>query len=387
MNVELKNLEKSNTFDQNKLNEATNSKSKGESELKTCVAFCKFKPNCEDAIPYFNQAAELFHGAGNWKEEISCREKLIFCFRNLKSEWEEGNQHEKIAELYLHQLEDNKSTLISVQNAYQSFFIHGDYKDAVNTVKKLGHQFYEKDEIDEAERCLRIAYDAFLQVFHVLATKKEESYEYLYSALDEYINILYRNNKVRIAIDALENIIKIIDQYEDNKSRVIHVYGFLLLSLIVNEDESIFTSRSEAAKIVSPKSSDYRFIENIINLNENIKEGREDRFRDCMIEVNIDYPNEICKKLNNLFMDRKEKLKNVVADIPVIINNYKKEREKESINENLNNLKNDGSINNLNNNPSSPIMRGGQTSNQDFGDDGLIVVVDEDRNDERNDYL
>ena len=351
MNVELK-LEKVKTREITNLKEANKSKSDGDAELSTSCLFCKFKPNCVDAIPYFNQAASLYHASGQWTEEIYCREKLVFCFRTLRSAWEEGNQHEQIAFIYLDHLEKNTLAMTSIQNAYQSFFVHGDYKDAINALKKVGHQFLEKDEIDFAERCLKIAYDAFLAVFHTLATKKDEPYEFLYSALDDYLAILFRNNKVRIAIDALENVIKIIEQYEENKSQIAHVYGFLLICLIVNDDENGLMNRGEYAKSNCPKNSDYRFIENIINLQQIIKEGKDNQFRDNMIEINIDYPVDVCKKLNNTFADAKEKLKND--------NNMIKERKENK----------------------------GKEDIVEIEDDDLIVIVnDNSDNRERDDYL
>ena len=82
MNVELK-LEKNNTREVINLKEANKSKSDGDAELSTSCLFCKFKPNCVDAIPYYNQAATLYRAAGQWAEEIYCREKLVFCFRDL----------------------------------------------------------------------------------------------------------------------------------------------------------------------------------------------------------------------------------------------------------------------------------------------------------------
>jgi hypothetical protein len=310
MNVELKKLDKFETKDQKSLKEADKYKSEGDFELKTSIICCKFKPNCEDAIPYYNQAINLYHAAGRFQDEIYCREKLCYCFRYLKSAWEEGNQHEKIAFINLDHLEKNTQAMISIQNAYQSFFVQGDYKDAVNSVKKMGHQFLEKDEVDLAERCLKIAYDAILAVFHTLATKKDEPYDFLYTALDDYIAILFKNNKVRIAIEVIENALKVIDQYEENKSQIAHVYGFLLISLIVNEDEESLKIKGEQAKSLCDKNSDVRFIENIINLHQHIKDAKENQFRDGMIEINVDYPIEVAKKLNNAFIDAKEKLKN-----------------------------------------------------------------------------
>lgn len=357
MNVEMKDRSSSNAKDGDSFKEAKTKRSQGDSELKTSCITCKFKPNCEDAIPFYNGAAELYHGASQYNDEIYCREKLIFCYNFLKSLWEEGNENEKVAFIYLNNLDKNELAFKFIQNTYQSFFVHGDYKDSVMSVTKLGKAYFQKNELDFAERCLKIAYDAFLQTFHTLATKDDEPYEFLYNSFDDYLSILYANNKVRVAIESCENVLKVIEQYEQNKTRIVHVYGFLLISLIVNEDVEKFEPKAEVAKSACVKNSDYRFIENIINLHNNVREAKENSFRDNMIEVNVDYPVEVGKKLNSLFMEKK----------------------------NLN-LKNVSNNNNENNNYQNDFQN---FNNNNLNDDDDLVVVVNDKNDEskRSDYL
>ena len=62
--------------------------------LQTSCLNCRFNPDYLDAIPYFKKAADIFHGCGKFEKEINSREKLVKCFNNEKSFWEEGNEYE-----------------------------------------------------------------------------------------------------------------------------------------------------------------------------------------------------------------------------------------------------------------------------------------------------
>ena len=63
---------------------------KGEDCLKTSCIKCKSKPDYNDAIPYFKEASELYHGNKKWREEIVCRMKLANCFKQIKFFYEEA---------------------------------------------------------------------------------------------------------------------------------------------------------------------------------------------------------------------------------------------------------------------------------------------------------
>lgn len=304
MNIELKSS--SREAKSGDLKDAKTHRSRGDSEIKTSCITCKFKPNCEDAIPFYTQAAEIYHGASAWNDEIYCRDKLTFCYHTLKSLWEEGNEREKVAFIYLDKLDNKDMAYKWIQNAYLCFFQQGEYKDAVNALKKLGQLYLEKDDLEYAEKCLKGAYEAFLQVFHTLATKKDEPYDFLYAALDIYLSILHRNNKVKLANESCQNVIKVIEQFEEKKTKIIHVYGLYLLGLIIVEDDNNFNVQAEAAKNTADKISDRRFIENIDSLYECIRDCNENQFGDCMIEINVDYPIEVTKKLNEIFLSRKK---------------------------------------------------------------------------------
>jgi hypothetical protein len=286
--------------------EALLNKQRGDSEVNTSCIMCKFKPNWLDAVPFYISAADQYHGLNMWREELDCRGKLALCHNNLKSEWEEGNQYEKMANIYLMQLNDSKMAFQMIQNAYRAYFIKSEYKDAVNGLTNIADFFNQKDETDYAEKCLKIAYDCILQVFHTLATKQDEPLEFMYRSLDRYFAILFKNNKVRIVISDCESVLKVIQPLEENTSRIVHFYGMLLLALIVNEDDAQFKLMWEQQP-QTDKSADIRFLENFSKVMESFQNPNEKQYKVAMIEINVDYPIEVCKKVQELFI---EKVKN-----------------------------------------------------------------------------
>jgi hypothetical protein len=317
MNLEIQRgkLEDSRTIDQGKLKEARQNKEAGDSEIKISCLLCKFKPNCLEAIPYYIAAADAYHTMQIWSEEIYCREKLAYCHRSLKSDWEEGNEYEKIAYIYLNQLQSSEQALKFVQNAHNAYFSKGDYPDSINCLTKIAHVYItDRDEYENAEKCLKIAYNAILQTFHLLGTKEDEPTDFIYRAIDSYTSVLYKNDKVRIGIEACENILKIIQQYETNKSRIVQVYGLLLVGCIINEDFNKFNENASLAKTFCIRNSDIRFIENLQDLYEVIVEGKaENIFRNKMIDLES-YPVEITSKLQSMYYDRVKTLKKNVKE-------------------------------------------------------------------------
>ncbi len=209
MNIELKSKEEQQSTPD--LTEAQQKRQAGDDELKTSCLMCKFKPNFLDAIPYYKNASQLYHSARAFRDEIYCREKLAYCLRENKSKWEEGNEYDQLASIYLDYLNDPQGAWKAINNAYQAYFRSNEYKDAVDCVRKLGEKFKAKDSDESlnkeyseyAEKCLKQGYDAFLQIFHLFASKKEEPYGFLYTALDSYIAILISGNKIKHCLPAL----------------------------------------------------------------------------------------------------------------------------------------------------------------------------------------
>jgi hypothetical protein len=289
-------------------------KQKGDAYVKTSCIMCKFKPNYEDAIPFYKLAADGFHGQNNIKEEIYCREKLAVCFRNLVSEWEEGNEYNKIAVLQVKNLQDYNAALQTIQNAYNSFFIKGEYKYSIDCVTKLSEKFIELNETAFAEKCLKMAFEGVLTVFHSIASKPDEPTDFLYSAINRYMAINFKLNKIDTIVDSADKLIKVIEPYETSKSQVANMYGYHLIGLMLKEDKVAFGDVAAKAK----GSLDYReamMISNVENMYENLCNLNEMQFKNNVRE--LEYDHEVGKYLLNLFKDRKEKNKIESKDIEI----------------------------------------------------------------------
>ena len=78
----------------------------------------------------------------------------------------------------------------------------------------------------------------------------------------------------------------------------------MLIAMIVNEDEDHFKEKLDLAYGISVKNSDVKFLNKIKILFNSIKCSDEKRFNDNLVDITYEYPNEICKKLKNLFMGR-----------------------------------------------------------------------------------
>jgi hypothetical protein len=335
MNVEMQMKNEGNQI--SNIKEAQKLKASGDEELKTNCFLCKFKPNYDNAIPYYKRAAEIYHAASSFLDEIYCREKLIQCFKYTKTYWEEGKENERISLVHLG-LKRYPEAIQSMTKAYQCYFIQPDYNDAVECMKTLAAKFIETNNIDNAEKCLEFCYKAFLQVFHTLATKSEEPTGFLYEGLDQYIAVLFRNDKIRIAIDCLQNVIKVIEAYEEDRTKVIHVFGLLVFSYMVNEDESNIISSIESAKKHCKKNSDYTFLDNIYSLWEDIKRAEADSFKYNMNEFKHYFPHDVIKKIYNVFESYAKKFQEEKSKSPSVadvINNFDKFTSQKPSSENV----------------------------------------------------
>jgi hypothetical protein len=309
----MKKFEIDNTTKKSK-NDAMLDKQKGDSYIKTSCIMCKFKPNFEDAIPFYKTAADQFHTQTNFKEEIYCREKLAFCFRSLTSEWEEGNEYNKIAVIQVKNLQDYNTALQTIHNAYNSFFIKGEYKYSIDCVTKLSQTFMELNEVAFAEKCLKMAFEGVLTVFHSIASKPEEPTDFLYGAINRYMAISFRLNKIDCIIESAEKLVKVTEPYETNKSQVANMYGYYLIGLMLKEDKVAFGDVAAKAK----SGLEYReakIISNVESMYENLISLNEMQFKNNVIE--LEYDHEVSKYLLNLFKERKEKNKIESKDIEI----------------------------------------------------------------------
>jgi hypothetical protein len=292
-------------------------KKKGDAYMKTSCITCKFKPNYDDAIPFYKTAADQYHGQNKIKEEVYCREKLVDCFHNLNSEWEEGNEYNKVANLQVKNLQDYNAALITIQNAYNAFFIKGEYKYAIDSVTKLSEKFLEVQEIPYTEKCLKIAFEGVLTVFHSIASRPDEPTDFLYSAISRYMAINFKLNQIDNIVDSADKLIKVIEPYETNKSQVANMYGYYLIGLMLKGNRNAFNEVALKAK-TGLEYQESLIISNIESLYENLNHLNEMEYKNNVRE--LEYDNEVNKYLLNLFQKNKEqhKIDNKEIEIKVV---------------------------------------------------------------------
>lgn len=284
--------------------DAKSNRIKGDNEIKTSFFSCKFKPNCMDAIPFYKLAATQYHNQSAFEDEIYCREKLAFCYRNLVSEWEEGREYEQVAIVYLTNLNNPENAFKAIQNAHQGYFIKADYKDAVNCLVKLSESYLNFNQIEYAEKCLKLGYDDCLTVFHTVATKVDEDYGFIYTCVNAYISLLFRLKQLKFVITVCQNAIAAFEPYENNKSRIIRYYGFIILANIACEDRMGYETSREAARIACGESSEISLIETIEDIALYIEQLKEKEFKRTLNLLQVDYDIEVVKRIKEVYDKR-----------------------------------------------------------------------------------
>lgn len=292
------------------LQDARNNYAQGNEFITTSCLKCRFSPSYIDAIPLFKNAGEKFHGVAKYDEEICCRKKLTECFRATKSYWEEGNEYDKMAQVQLKQLNKPEEAFTSICNAHNAFVAAKEYESSIKSLSKIASEFFEVSQADYAERILKIIYDCALKYFHVLLFNNDEntSHSYLYEALDKYIDVLYFNKKHDEATENIENLLKLMENEEPDKSKLLRYYGIMMIGFIILKRPNEYEDNAKIAReMKSSGVEDYGVIKIIDSLNEGIKNAMDDTTLNAKIaDLCREYPVNIGKLL-------KAKLKEMIV--------------------------------------------------------------------------
>lgn len=277
-------------------NTAKESEQQGEDFLKTSCIFCKFKPNYLDAIPFFQKAADSYHGSREWHNEIKSRTHLAKCFRETNSHWEEGNEYEKIAKIKLNQLSLSNEVIIDIQNAHNAYFMQKEYESSIKCLITISEDYIQRNEFEYTERCLKTAYDAIQKIFHVVCMKKDsEPITYVYKCIEAYIDILLRNHKEESCVEILNNMVKLIREEDaDNKEQLEKFHVMLLGVYILLGEEKNF---NDLAEIVEG-GNNLRMIQRI---KKSIIDKDEKEFKNNIDDAEYVLPGQMCKKIRTLF--------------------------------------------------------------------------------------
>jgi len=280
---------------------AEEAKGKGDAALKVCYLLCKCDPDYLGAVPSYERAAKNFGLAKRYEDEIYCREKLILCHREIKDTYSEGRNYERIAMIYVQNLNDYDSAYKYIENAILAFRTKGDYHYEINCLVTMAQNFKEKDKLDYAEKTLKLAHDEIAKISHIVTLSKEHSYDYIYKAMNLYCSVLILLNKLKETINICQEFIKAFEEYEENKSKIIVFYGLIAISFILIEDESNAGKIFEESKKICQVNSDYETMNNISDCWNYLKQGNEERFNMALRVVDVDYDNALVKKIKAFF--------------------------------------------------------------------------------------
>ena len=174
--------------------------------LQTSCLNCRFNPNYLDAIPYFKKAADIFHGCGKFEKEINSREKLVKCFNNEKSFWEEGNEYEKICKTQLNQLKLVTEAHNSIINSFHAYASNHSYDDGIKALTKSSYEFIDSGNEQVAIKILAFAFEGIDKYYHVLTLNNEDSHHYIYECIDKYIDLLFSKEEYEKAAEVSQKV-------------------------------------------------------------------------------------------------------------------------------------------------------------------------------------
>jgi len=280
---------------------AEEAKKRADSDIKVSVICCKYDPDYLSAVPNYERAAKNYALVKDYKEEIYCREKLALCHRHLKDTYSEGTNLEKVANIYIQNLNLYEEAFVNIKNATLAFRLKGDYQYEMNALIKLALNYREKKELDYAEKTLQLAHEEILKIAHIVTLDKEHSYDYIYKAMTAYCVVLILQNKLKETISTCQDFIKVFEEFEDNKALIINFYGLIVISHILTEDYDMIDSVFKESKNICQKASDFDTMNNIYDCWTWMKEGNEEKFNLALRIVDVDYDNALIKKFKEFY--------------------------------------------------------------------------------------
>ena len=230
-------MSSSNLTNLNNLEKANQDYIRGLEYLQTSCIKCRFSPNYIDAIPYFKKAAELYRACGQFEKEVQTREKLVRCFNNEKSYWEEGSEYQKMSQTQLNQLKQIDEAKNSIINSFNSFATNRTYDDGIKAITKASNFFIDNGNKDEAEQILEFGFEGVEKYYHVLIMNEEESHYYIYECLDKYIDLLFDREKFNKSSNASQKAAELIqEENKEEKNMICKYYGFWALSELLQKN-------------------------------------------------------------------------------------------------------------------------------------------------------
>lgn len=290
-----------------KLEEANKNYKKGSNYMKTSFLKCQFHPDFTSAIPYLKSAADDFHSCKEFEKEIETREKLIKCFINEKSSWEEGNEYEKISKVQLDNLKSPSDAFKAINNSFNAYINNHSYEDALKALNKSSDNFMEKGNKEEAEKVLDMAFEGIQKYYHVIILDKDEDCSYIYECIDKYVDFLFNEEKYDKCAEICKKSAELIEKENKKEKKIISkYYAYQALSELFSKKEDQYREIIEKGMKYESGDADLcHKINKLIILAKQNNENEQKTITSLFYEISTKLPNSIYKNLNKYIQENK----------------------------------------------------------------------------------
>jgi tetratricopeptide (TPR) repeat protein len=243
--------------------------------LQTSCINCRFAPSYLDAIHFFKKAADAYHNSDQFEKEIAAREKIAKCLNNSSCYWEEGNEHEKMFKIQLHQLKLPLDAQNSMINSFHAYAANRSYDDGIKALMKSSNEFIENEYREEAEKILEVAFMGIDKYYHVIISNKECDYHCVYDCVDKYLDFLFSEEKYDKSAEISQKFAELIIKENKNDKRNICKYiGFQAVAELLGEKEENYEKTIQKGKEFEENGDD--FCSNIYRLVNAVKQNSKD---------------------------------------------------------------------------------------------------------------
>ena len=305
------------------MEKANKNYNEGSDYLKTSCLRCRFNPDYSSAIPYLKLAADEFHSIGDFQKEIETREKLVKCFKNEKSYWEEGNEYEKISKVQLNQLNLPSEAYNSIENSFHAYINDHKYDYAIKALTKSSGDFIDKEKKKEAEKALSFAFEGINKYYNVIITDKDEDISYIYECIDKYIDLLYNDERYKKGAEIAKKSAELFQKENKNDKNIAKYYAYQAIGELVDKKEDKYKSTIEKGINFEGGNGLNCKINKLVNTVKEHNKNNEKIISSLFYEINQKVPNSISKMLNKYIQENKN-----YDDYEDNINNNNKDKDK-----------------------------------------------------------
>ena len=271
--------------------------------LQTSCMKCRNKPDYLGAIPYFKKAADTFHGCGKFDEEVNTREKLVRCFKNTKSYWEEGREHEKNFKLHLNQLKNPVDAYNSSINSFHAYAMNKNYDNAIKSLSKASDEFLEHNDPEKAEDILKQAFDGIDKYYHILTFSNEDNHNYIYECIDKYIDVLFLQQKYEDSINVSKKSVEMIkkEKAEETK-KICRYYCFEAIALLILKNETEYNQVINLGVQSDSSGNLCQKLDRLVNVVKQNDKENKNIIKSVYTDIALESPNNVSKMLMSRYV-------------------------------------------------------------------------------------